>query len=57
VLEALASSRDFHNKQKGNETELPDAALYDIGVFYLLRLEPEHDPNRFKIGFAGSQSR
>jgi hypothetical protein len=26
-----------------------DAALYDIGLFYLLCLEPEHDPSRFKM--------
>ena len=24
----------------------------EIGVFYLLILEPEHDPGRFKVGFA-----
>jgi hypothetical protein len=52
VLEALASSRNFQNEQEGEETRFPDAALYDIGVFYLLRLEPDHDPNRFKVGFA-----
>jgi len=54
VLEALASSRNFQNEQKGEETEFPDTTLYDIGVFYLLRLEPEHDPNRFKVGFASN---
>lgn len=54
VIEALASSRNFQNGQEGEDTELPDAALYDIGVFYLLRLEPEHDPSRFKVGFANN---
>ncbi len=24
----------------------------DIGFFYLIQLEPEHDPGRFKVGFA-----
>ncbi|QDT35737.1 hypothetical protein Pan189_00900 [Stratiformator vulcanicus] len=24
----------------------------DYGVFYLIQLEPEHDPGRFKVGFA-----
>ncbi|MEO1697822.1 MAG: hypothetical protein AAFU73_11045 [Planctomycetota bacterium] len=24
------------------------------GVFYLIQLEPEHDPGRFKLGFAGN---
>jgi hypothetical protein len=23
----------------------------DVGVFYLIQLEPEHDPTRFKVGF------
>lgn len=54
VLEAIASSRNSLNEQVGEELELPDASLYDIGVFYLLRLEPEHDQNRFKVGFASN---
>lgn len=54
VIEAVASSRNFQNDQEGEETGIPDAALYDIGVFYLLCLEPEHDPNGFKVGFASN---
>lgn len=54
MIEALASSRNFQNGQEGEDTELPDAALYDIGVLYLLCLEPEHDPNRFKVGFGNN---
>jgi hypothetical protein len=54
VLETLAASRSYHPEPAGEETELPDAALYDIGVFYLLCLEPEHDSNRFKVGFASN---
>ena len=48
VLEALASTR------RQEDTDIPDASLYDIGVFYLLSLEPEHDPSRFKVGFANN---
>lgn len=51
VLEALAASRSDTSQSGGSETE---AALYDVGVFYLLQLEPEHDPNRFKVGFASN---
>jgi len=51
VLEALAASRSATNQSGENETE---AALYDVGVFYLLQLEPEHGPNRFKVGFASN---
>jgi hypothetical protein len=34
----------------------PDGAsaarlMDDVGYFYLIRLEPEHDPGRFKVGF------
>jgi T5orf172 domain len=54
VLEALAAGRSYQAERGGEETEFPDAALYDIGVFYLLCLEPEHDPNRFKVGFASN---
>lgn len=35
--------------------EAPDQRLFDSnssGVFYLIQLEPEHDPGRFKLGFA-----
>ena len=34
----------------------PDGDLLGLenGVFYLIQLEPEHDPGRFKVGFAGS---
>lgn len=49
VLEALAASRSSDNQSLDNETEV---ALYDVGVFYLSQLEPVHDPNRFKVGFA-----
>lgn len=51
VLEALAASKWDNSQNRNNETE---AALYDVGVFYLLQLEPEHDPNRFKVGFASN---
>jgi hypothetical protein len=29
-----------------------DSLGLDDGVFYLIQLEPEHDPGRFKVGFA-----
>ncbi|MDD5215089.1 MAG: hypothetical protein PHQ03_06085 [Methylococcales bacterium] len=51
VLELLASS-----KKDCGEFELLDTSLYDVGVFYLLLLEPEHDPNRFKVGFTKSMN-
>jgi hypothetical protein len=32
----------------------PDFLSHEHGMFYLLLLEPEHDPGRFKVGFAVS---
>lgn len=54
ILEALALSRSGQNGQEADESEFTEAALYDVGVFYLLCLEPEHDPSRFKVGFASN---
>lgn len=28
-----------------------EAGVNDVGVFYLIQLEPEYDPGRFKVGF------
>jgi hypothetical protein len=39
--------------KSGDEAADPPEALPDEhGVFYLLLLEPEHDPGRFKVGFS-----
>jgi hypothetical protein len=54
VLEALASPERAADSASLNGTEILEASLYDVGVFYLLHLEPEHDPNRFKVGFASN---
>jgi hypothetical protein len=34
-----------------SETALSPQLLDDVGFFYLIRLEPDHDPGRFKVGF------
>ncbi len=51
VLETIAAGKSSSNQNDGAVTE---AALYDVGVFYLIQLEPEHDPSRFKVGFASN---
>ncbi len=38
--------------KEGEET--PSSFQADHGVFYLIQLEPEHDPGRFKVGFASN---
>jgi hypothetical protein len=41
-------------EERGSET---DALLEtDHGVFYLVQLEPEHDPGRFKVGFTSNMA-
>lgn len=35
-----------------DEDTVPEALFAEQGVFYLLLLEPDHDPGRFKVGFA-----
>lgn len=50
VFEELTINRNITSQQ----TNTTEAALYDIGVFYLLVLEPKHDPNRFKVGFTNN---
>ncbi len=54
ILVAFDSSRRTQNGEEGEESEFAKAVLYNIGVFYLLSLEPEHDPSRFKVGFASN---
>lgn len=41
---------------QGEASTLAETHFSDQGVFYLLLLEPEHDPGRFKVGFAVSLS-
>lgn len=46
---AIASRQGCAN----TDTDLDaDPLELDFGVFYLIQLEPEHDPGRFKVGFA-----
>jgi hypothetical protein len=50
----LISSID---NESDESTDFPsDSILFEQGVFYLLQLEPDHDPGRFKVGFATSMA-
>ncbi|MCC7174917.1 MAG: hypothetical protein IT159_06945 [Bryobacterales bacterium] len=42
------------SKTDGTLTTPPQYLPDDQGVFYLLQLEPEHDPGRIEVGFAVS---
>lgn len=36
---------------RGSGEAIPVALSDDVGFFYLIQLEPDHDPGRFKVGF------
>jgi len=50
VKQELQPVINFNNLDKS----IPNLSLGEEGVFYLLLLEPDHDPGRFKVGFAQS---
>lgn len=49
---------EIESRRVVDATSLPDAeseiAGAEFGVFYLIQLEPDHDPGRLKVGFAVS---
>lgn len=56
---ALIGAKDFETLRENLETALGDktSTIVDsstTGVFYLIQLEPEYDPGRFKLGFASN---
>ena len=61
-LISYITSKDFDliaELQKTSATHKQDSTgakstQADHGVFYLIQLEPEHDPGRFKLGFASN---
>jgi hypothetical protein len=53
--EVLANER----RMQSNQLEIDDGEDFvsaEQGVFYLIQLEADHDPGRFKVGFAASMS-
>ncbi|MDE0152356.1 MAG: hypothetical protein OXN23_00625 [Gammaproteobacteria bacterium] len=58
---AFISKEDFERlkeylKDSHTENEPSSVGPSQGGVFYLIQLEPEHDPTRFKLGFASDVS-
>jgi hypothetical protein len=45
-----------NNASAPDDNGLPENGFYsaELGVFYLIQLEPTHDPQRFKVGFAAN---
>jgi hypothetical protein len=46
----------FATRLDTNEDATSNEQYIDRGVFYLIQLEPKHDPGRFKVGFASNIS-
>lgn len=56
VIAELNSRTETENRNvnaRAIDISVSDA---ELGVFYLLALEPQHDPGRFKVGFATNLS-
>ena len=49
----IINNQGITGKKTDNEVTITSAQL-DHGVFYLFQLEPDHDPGRFKLGFASN---
>lgn len=41
---------------RGGESDLSEPVIPEFGVFYVVQLEPDHDPGRFKVGFASNMA-
>ena len=54
-LDLIINSSAMDSTETVTNGERPSMVL-DHGVFYLVQLEPEHDPLRFKVGFASNMS-
>lgn len=52
VINQLQSGRAASNGSGTSSTRTQQSLGTEDGVFYLLQLEPDHDPGRFKVGFA-----
>ncbi|SRR5713226_2765877 len=52
-LNSRAEAENTNTDNRATDIAISDA---ELGVFYLLALEPQHDPGRFKVGFATSLS-
>jgi len=50
LTEYFSNNKKYLNESTANQSNTID--ITDTGVFYLIQLEPTHDPGRFKVGFA-----
>jgi hypothetical protein len=55
-LRSELNTRRNRSQAVENNLEVSDFISAELGVFYLIQLEPEHDPRRFKVGFAANMT-
>jgi len=55
IKDALLSSNSNDDCDMANDYSAEFVSA-EIGVFYLIQLEPDHDPLRFKVGFAANMN-
>lgn len=51
VLSEMESPENLDIEADEENESVPEILLTEQGFFYLLMLEPDHDPGRFKVGF------
>ena len=56
VSEELFVFAERIGPEQGDDEEADGFVSAEVGVFYLIQLEPELDPGRFKVGFAANMS-
>ena len=54
-FDLIIDNQTATESQNKNESPVP-STLIDQGVFYLIQLKPDHDPNKFKLSFATNMS-
>ncbi len=52
VQEDFAPRLTRSNLDTSESTASPELVPSEFGLFYLIQLEPDHDPSRFKVGFS-----
>ena len=54
-VESKLVKAELQNMQGGESSRL-EPVIPELGVFYVVQLEPDHDPGRFKVGFASNMA-
>jgi hypothetical protein len=53
-FDIIVNSHVANSEQSNGGSSVATSARLDQGLFYLIQLEPDHDPGRFKLGFTSN---